>query len=542
MAIPARSQRSVYLALETVSFDDCLDLLTDDLSGADPQFVEISGCRAVVVHQGIPLHPAPWCTELNAISGLDITYQVSSAGAVLIVEVEDSIFAIGFGGGSRWLASDRLDARFGLRFAIRSLDPDELQDVVKRTPGLGRTDITLIPAGATVWQLGVDRIAQIVRRLGGKATFADPDGQERTARVEGGSALRFGVANVNETLIAELSEIVSTLRNKPPVPQLEFVEHIVPITDAQTRAELDTQLELLLGAGSVDAVRDQLAVAAPEPTIDVLPQTTAYVVKIGGARAQEYSSLELGHILARTRLQRPGERRSAMEAGRVTLFEGDEGRRLTSTNAFRWLEAVVGVAERRFFLLDAAWYEIGAHYLTTLVSEIEDLVADGPDLDLPAWQPGQEERGYNEHVQSCRRGFICLDRQGVVTQLHRRNGVEICDLLGPDDELIHVKRAASSAPLSHLFNQGLVSAQSLTYDKQARAGFAAKVRERGGGRQVNEDFVPRTVVFAIQLKAGEAVTPRSLFPFAQVALRQAARGLHELGATVHVVTIPQAAA
>ncbi|MBK8078168.1 MAG: TIGR04141 family sporadically distributed protein [Kineosporiaceae bacterium] len=511
MAIPARSQRSVYLALETVSFDDCLDLLTDDLSGADPQFVEISGCRAVVVHQGIPLHPAPWCTELNAISGLDITYQVSSAGAVLIVEVEDSIFAIGFGGGSRWLASDRLDGRFGLRFAIRSLDPDELQDVVKRTPGLGRTDITLIPAGATVWQLGVDRIAQIVRRLGGKATFADPDGQERTARVEGGSALRFGVANVDETLIAELSEIVSTLRNKPPVPQLEFVEHIVPITDAQTRAELDTQLELLLGAGSVDAVRDQLAVAAPEPTIDVLPQTTAYVVKIGGARAQEYSSLELGQ-------------------------------RLTSTNAFRWLEAVVGVAERRFFLLDAAWYEIGAHYLTTLVSEIEDLVADGPDLDLPAWQQGQEERGYNEHVQSCRRGFICLDRQGVVTQLHRRNGVEICDLLGPDDELIHVKRAASSAPLSHLFNQGLVSAQSLTYDKQARAGFAAKVRERGGGRQVNEDFVPRTVVFAIQLKAGEAVTPRSLFPFAQVALRQAARGLHELGATVHVVTIPQAAA
>jgi Family of unknown function (DUF6119) len=61
---------------------------------------------------------------------------------------------------------------------------------------------------------------------------------------------------------------------------------------------------------------------------------------------------------------------------------------------------------------------------------------------------------YNEHVANVRAGYVCLDRKGVPDPLGHGSTVEICDLLGPDDEFIHVKRASGSSPLSHLFAQG----------------------------------------------------------------------------------------
>ena len=62
------------------------------------------------------------------------------------------------------------------------------------------------------------------------------------------------------------------------------------------------------------------------------------------------------------------------------------------------------------------------------------------------------------------------------TRSGARSPLEICDLLGPGNELIHVKRAEGSAPLSHLFSQGLISAQSLVAGPPTVRG---AVRRRG---------------------------------------------------------------
>jgi uncharacterized protein (TIGR04141 family) len=80
------------------------------------------------------------------------------------------------------------------------------------------------------------------------------------------------------------------------------------------------------------------------------------------------------------------------------------------------------------------------------------------------------------------------------------SSLEICDLLGPDNELIHVKRAKGSAPLSHLFSQGLVSAQTLRYGpNEVREQFAAEVKRLGNGKALDRDFRPEKVVFAMEV-------------------------------------------
>jgi uncharacterized protein (TIGR04141 family) len=80
-----------------------------------------------------------------------------------------------------------------------------------------------------------------------------------------------------------------------------------------------------------------------------------------------------------------------------------------------------------------------------------------------------------------------------------------------------VKRAKGSEPLSHLFFQRLISAQSLIYGpSHVLERFTAVVSKLG--RALPGDFRPQKVVFAILLEDSEQLTPETLFPFSQAGL------------------------
>jgi uncharacterized protein (TIGR04141 family) len=89
------------------------------------------------------------------------------------------------------------------------------------------------------------------------------------------------------------------------------------------------------------------------------------------------------------------------------------------------------------------------------------------------------------------------------------------------------------------FAQGLVSARTLIDAPEARKKFSELVATAGNGRAIDEDFVPKKIVFTILLKQGEELTVETLFPFAQVMLRQTALYL-EGKAEVEVIPIRMA--
>ena len=162
-------------------------------------------------------------------------------------------------------------------------------------------------------------------------------------------------------------------------------------------------------------------------------------------------------------------------------------------------------------------------------------------VDLPPWYlpRGRTEYDYNSDAAVRRRGYLCLDRNASVRDpLGARSSLEICDLLGPRNELIHVKRAKGSAPLSHLFSQGLVSAQSLVSGPPTvRERFTATVAALPGGRTLPADFKPRR---SLRHPDGErqAAHPRHAVPVLPATLAHAARILGGYGIDVEVTAIP----
>ncbi|MFG3211082.1 TIGR04141 family sporadically distributed protein [Streptomyces tendae] len=520
---------------------DALDPNQLERVHADFDFPENLGVPTVLVTGSFEQPVASWCDEIFRTTGIEVSRPVNRSAGLLMLAVDGEVYAIGYDQGFRLVPDKLKDHRFGLSFASRRVDPGKIRDLVSHTPGGGRTDITLIPSGASVWSLGIVEHAQIVRRLGGHLDdiplTISRDNPAKISSAEGGAGLRLRLGVEGADLIADIRAIARVLREEKPSPELEFVEHVVPVDDPGLLTRLEAVLDDLLGRepdGSISA-------AVPADHWDDYTAALAFRARINSdAAGRSTDDFDLDYVLCRARIQRAGRRVAALREGIVTLYRHSRADRVDeiwTSSALRWIEAEASLDSHRFFLMDEHWYEIDQEYLKTIRSHAERLITDSPSVDLPPWVLGEKERTYNESVPDQRPGYVCFDRDNVQTALHRGNGVEICDLLSPDNALVMVKRAKGSDTLSHLFSQALVAVQTLRNSPEGRERFAEKVAEARKGRGLPEGFRPSKVVFAILLKDGNDLTADSLFPFSQVTLVQTARTLEAWGVQVEVVGI-----
>lgn len=133
---------------------------------------------------------------------------------------------------------------------------------------------------------------------------------------------------------------------------------------------------------------------------------------------------------------------------------------------------------KSYCISDGKWYEIETDYLKRINSEFECTPSSGipfiPYLDIykdkeqvPEGSGGNNvkvshEARYNYEIQRQLnteeiQHYLLMDRK-TISYGGGRSAEEFCDLLTDFGQRIHVKRCSGSAAMSHLFNQGLVSA------------------------------------------------------------------------------------
>jgi uncharacterized protein (TIGR04141 family) len=517
---------------------------------ASVELIDIDGQPALWTGFQGPVRECAWCADASATTGLPISYRDSHSGGVLLLGVDGVVYEVSYGSGRLIIPDELRDQRFGVRFLIRCLDPGRVQALVRHRPDArGRTDSTIVPAGSPVWTLGIMEGAEAVRRIGGlsadlEVSYATNTGMSIKVTGAAGLQMRFGVPP--DALIADIREIERVCRERKPHEALAFIDYIQPVASTEKKKELDEGLDELLGTKDADG---RIVPVVPISALDHFSAAHSFTLNIGPGRPIPRERLELEYFLQRTRPRRAGTRVDALRKGHVLMNADDVGAEvLARTRADRWLEATLSDTEgRKFFYMDGIWYEIGDQYVRTSRDEINRLFLGEPSLDLPPWYltVRRDEGDYNVNVPCVRTGYVCLDKSKRVRDPlgPSRSSVEICDLLGPDDELVHVKRAKGSAPLSHLFSQGLVSAQTLLYGPhQVREQFAAEVGRLGKGRTLpgGSGYKPKKVVFAILMENGAELSIDTLYPFSQVTLAHVARVLGTYGIDVEVIGIPAA--
>jgi uncharacterized protein (TIGR04141 family) len=78
---------------------------------------------------------------------------------------------------------------------------------------------------------------------------------------------------------------------------------------------------------------------------------------------------------------------------------------------------------------------------------------------------------------------------------------------------------------------------ALKYEADAREALVDLVRAQRPDHEIDLDFRPHKVVYAIALDSGKTLTADTLFTFAQVALYRAVKALRNEAVDVEIVNI-----
>ena len=208
----------------------------------------------------------------------------------------------------------------------------------------------------------------------------------------------------------------------------------------------------------------------------------------------------------------------------------DDGQRVDHWSIWRCLVGSIESEGKTYVLDDGDVFEVAEDFLAEVDEEIGGLEMCA--LELPDSHATWQEKRYNQEAAATP-GLALLDRR-LISVPGRTTPIEPCDLMSVDGHFVHVKRHFVSSELSHLFNQGLVSAEALLVVLQFRDRLIEELEELGAGehaaRVANGTLSPRDweVVYAIVGDWQGRTLAETLPFFSKLSLRHVAAELRRM--------------
>ena len=205
---------------------------------------------------------------------------------------------------------------------------------------------------------------------------------------------------------------------------------------------------------------------------------------------------------------------------------------------FRVYDAIIYEAARgdKLYVLSLGeWFEIAQDHVTEVNNEIAQ-IPDHDALALDHAEPGESEGEYNERAANYSGGQLALLDANLVQYGGGRSSIEVCDLLAMDRNFIHVKAKTKSSTLSHLFAQGLNSAQAFRDIRFRQLAAAICPASHAFIFEGEPRISDHTVTYAIMTQASGDL--REALPFfSKQSLANAARELLNMGYRVRLKKI-----
>jgi uncharacterized protein (TIGR04141 family) len=468
----------------------------------------------------------------------------ASTRFIIFLPVHNRTFALCFGYGRAALEWSAIEGNFGLRFAARRMDSGNMTEYkAKVIGGSNRSVAVQVPVGVGLHEFGVEPEAEFTRQLAG---VLDAQGREFAelgvivASNSVGFTAETDLFKIQATLSGMLEE-VATLEAKE---DLAFVDSLEPLP---ANSEIAKQLDRLLAEHLFDDMRG--AVVDPSIAEDV-HSLTQYLLEISPPDDLSVSSVDMLYVQRgdsvaaledlsveslRNAIAALGGRLGvgSLAAIRLVAASQDDSENTDAQQLKNWLVFEAGNADKRYVLSFGKWFSLNENYTRKLNDDLTKLENVTALLGLPLWQAGEHEGPYNERAQKASTTHVI--RAVLLDQVDVRpedgDEVEACDLFYESGHLVHVKRGnEGSRVLSHLFAQGVTSAQLLLGDTVYKKNFLEAVDGAGASPaiQAAASEAPQIVTYAIGMTGGRRV-PEDLPTFSKVNLRDSTNRLKRNG-------------
>jgi uncharacterized protein (TIGR04141 family) len=454
--------------------------------------------------------------------------EIISAPAILLVPVDERLMAVAFSYGSALMEPGTFDPMFGLRTALNSIKPGKVRSYDKRTfDALFRQTREQAAQVTKLENFGIDAERDLVRTVSGK-----PENKSLGTSMAGGGSLHVSVQVTPEKLVNYLRRLYSRSKLKTYNDEYPWLGRIEEVLDREIRETLNSYLDDRLRAGA-----EGIWLAVPEIIETVELAGFRFILEAKSKRV--YSELNFENLCRACGISIDSFGLEFFRDHRVELVDGNDYA-LKKWKLYDCLNAELPLGHENYVLSAGVWYRVDSDLIGEIDREVESL--ETADLPLPEYDVTDK----NEYAYNCRvaallpERFCCLDDEKIMFG-GGRSRFELCDLLESSGILVHVKRYGGSSVLSHLFAQGLLSADLLMKRPGFRENADLLVERRGFSLAKGMSFrskATREVIYVII--GGPANTGRRQLPlFSRVNLRSAVRNIRAFDWNVRIQYVPE---
>jgi uncharacterized protein (TIGR04141 family) len=507
-------------------------LIKDGYKGIE-NFLKLRGLRRLEVDKGAAkgtlffrsgiATPPSWASIFEEVPGFDSSLlRNRNSRALYVTEVSKRRFCFTFGYARQLIEEAASERNFGLIVALNLGDPDAIKAIDKTNishVNLQSREQAGRDTGFDGFEFDTD--IDLLKSITARGPLSQNDEQDTYSG-------RDSVSVYTRVTLQDFADIARTLwkafqstkykRNYP------WIDKISQERDPGVIAQLDDKVVEAINHGDLN----KIWVAIPEIISWEEVDGFAYKLRKPNPKKpgpQLHPDIDLEGWLTENGLE-----------GQVTLnhlrhrkifrcFKHD--RPPEHWSIYRCLNAETDLKGSKYVLNDGEWYYVERNYVT----EIDGFYRAIPDstLALPR-SSARNEPEYLTHVSQNHPEFALMDRKTIAIG-GGRSQVEFCDLYSRNRDIIHVKKYGGSAPLSHLFNQAIVSGDCFLHERPFRE--AVNERLPDGFKLTNPARDPKPadypVCVAIMSKAPGAL---ELPFFSKVSLKHAVRSLQRMGFAV----------
>ena len=485
-------------------------------TGIDKSIIEFEGNQIglLFVKKSHPKTPR-WAQLFEDCIEVEKLGTIKTTSAVLVTEDDNRLFAITFGQGRYLMVTDCWEERFGIRVTLNCIDENKVRSIDKKTfDAISKQSKEQASREVPPSDFGLDVEQDLLRAVTGK-----PKTGLYGNRMSGMDSLHVAVkADIGD--IPQLTSRYYTKYNDHTYKKtFPWVDQIAEVKSKGLLSILDDILVQTIREGNTSRI--WLAV----PEIIYWEEVAGFKYTLG-PRAPEHHDIHLDQFL--DSLSKPDQIEVATFKKKHVHCISVEGFLRHKWQIYKCMYGEIIHNGGTYLLSGGNWYRI-ANDFVQIVNESYKLIP-GYDIALPEYNHNSETE-YNKIVAEADSTYFALMDRKNIQHGGGYSKIEFCDLYTINKDMIHVKRYGSSSVLSHLFAQGVISAELFQTDRS----FREKVNEKLPDEYLIEEISNRPtqgeyrVVFAIISDIeGDMEIPF----FSKLNLRNAVRRIEGFGYNV----------
>jgi uncharacterized protein (TIGR04141 family) len=441
---------------------------------------------------------------------------------LLLIKSNNRIFAVNCGFGFTVLNRKNLERGFGLKVVLNEIDPQKIKSVdAKNIDTNTKQKRVLINRNSPLYEFDFDFDEDLVNIISG-----EPSDLALARKLMGSDSLNITADLKFPELGDKCTQLLDSFKKDDYRKNFEFIDHLQAVKNDDTIKNL----EALLKAALANRIKDKLLLAYPE--ILDFEQIYQYKVWIGrkNASIDDVDIDQLYVFMDNNRLD------AELDDIHIQGFN-DNDQPVTKKYDLRdFIVFETDDSGLHYLFTSNQWFDLAKNYVDHVNEQLINIHEIKSKI-LPPIKSGQREDDYNQSVVNSRTDIVLLDKQNY--SVGGQSKVEVCDLLTQDNEFICVKKYNSSSTLSHLFNQGYVSA-TLLCDEPKYREFIINMCPNGFVNPIiTKDEIDNkkiTFIYAIATKTSGSLAENLPF-FSKVNLLRAYKNIQRMGFSVKTYKI-----